>query len=59
MPLALYPGVFSYTRKRPTTVGVDGLPELISKIAFTRPPGSISASTCLVRSASTCLPSLR
>ncbi len=29
MPLAFVPGVFEYTRKRPITVGVDGLPELI------------------------------
>ena len=30
MPLAFTPRVFEYTLKRPTTVGVDGLPELIS-----------------------------
>ena len=29
MPSLLVPGVFTYTRKRPTTVGVEGLPELI------------------------------
>ena len=29
MPSLLTPGVFRYTWKRPITVGVEGLPELI------------------------------